>query len=241
MRQQFDYAADEWRITPFGQKGVVTQIGDKIQCHICGEAFHQLMGHVSQRHGLTQRAYRTAFHLQGVQKQPLVSPSLHAKFKHILGPFLRQVRALHKPTHEHCVAGAIIRASLNAERPWMMRTDAALSAGRRNIEQARLASMRRPPDELRAHAKTASDTARRRRALECQANPIDVQALWSASAGQRPVYRQHLRSERRALGLCADCEAPSVRYRCDACRAKKNQAWRDRRGVADDLSTPATN
>lgn len=49
--------------TWYGQKGTLTHIGDKVQCHVCGHAFHHLGNHVWLRHGLTPEAYKDEFGL----------------------------------------------------------------------------------------------------------------------------------------------------------------------------------
>lgn len=91
VRRQFDYMAGEFRITPFGQKGVLTHIGTKIQCHICGKPFVSLGAHVWQTHGLSAEQYRLIFALAFVE--PLNAPVLTHRLQIINGPRAKQMAA----------------------------------------------------------------------------------------------------------------------------------------------------
>lgn len=47
----------------FGERGRLSERGDKVQCHACGAYFTQLARHVTAQHGLSANAYRKEFGL----------------------------------------------------------------------------------------------------------------------------------------------------------------------------------
>jgi hypothetical protein len=63
--------------TTYGQKGVLTQIGPRVQCHMCGKAFHHLGNHVRCTHQLSADEYCDEFGLK--RSTGLISPALASK------------------------------------------------------------------------------------------------------------------------------------------------------------------
>ncbi len=63
--------------TWYGQKGCLTHIGNKAQCHVCGKAFHHLGGHISRTHGLSADEYCDEFGLK--RTTGLISQQLREK------------------------------------------------------------------------------------------------------------------------------------------------------------------
>lgn len=62
---------------PFhGQLGVLADDGERVQCHLCGEFYGNLGGHVSQVHGWTPDDYKARFGLNATTG--LIGPSLRA-------------------------------------------------------------------------------------------------------------------------------------------------------------------
>jgi hypothetical protein len=58
----------------FGRIGVLADDGELAQCHICGEYFGNLGGHVSQIHGVAAKEYKVRFGLKA--KTGLLGPAL---------------------------------------------------------------------------------------------------------------------------------------------------------------------
>lgn len=58
----------------YGRKGVLARIGLKVQCHVCGRAYHSLGTHVGRVHRMTADEYRDAFGLR--RATGLISPRL---------------------------------------------------------------------------------------------------------------------------------------------------------------------
>lgn len=61
----------------FSARGVLTQIGRKVQCHICGKCFHHLGAHITRTHELTPNEYCDEFGLK--RTTGLISPALAEK------------------------------------------------------------------------------------------------------------------------------------------------------------------
>lgn len=47
----------------YGERGRLTHIGDKLQCHLCGKGFHNLGKHAQATHGIVADDYRREFML----------------------------------------------------------------------------------------------------------------------------------------------------------------------------------
>jgi hypothetical protein len=71
--------AERWRTVYdeapfFGQIGRLADDGERAQCHLCGDFFGNLGGHVRQVHGVSPHAYKERFGLKA--KTGLIGPSL---------------------------------------------------------------------------------------------------------------------------------------------------------------------
>lgn len=62
-RRAFDYDNDSFRISTYGSKGELAFVGDRIQCHFCGQLFKNLGTHI-RRHGLSHTEYRALFEIK---------------------------------------------------------------------------------------------------------------------------------------------------------------------------------
>jgi ribosome-binding protein aMBF1 (putative translation factor) len=69
---------DLWETPIYGRLGVLTDDGERAQCHLCGGFFANLGGHVTQVHGVTPDEYKERFGLKA-------STGLH-------GPALKELR-----------------------------------------------------------------------------------------------------------------------------------------------------
>lgn len=67
----------EWDGPIYGELGVFRTDGDKAECHVCGQWFGHLGGHVARAHDLTADEYRAIFGLRA--KTKLIGPSLREK------------------------------------------------------------------------------------------------------------------------------------------------------------------
>lgn len=102
----------------FGQHGLLTHIGDKIQCHICGRAFHCLPSHIVRRHGVSASEYKAAFGLH--RTLGLVSDALHHKKSNHPGaagirPRIYEPVDAYQVRCDHCGAPVVTRK--NPKRP----------------------------------------------------------------------------------------------------------------------------
>jgi DNA-binding XRE family transcriptional regulator len=69
---------DLWEAPIHGRLGVLADDGERAQCHLCGDFFGNLGGHVTQVHGVTPDEYKERFELKA-------STGLH-------GPALKELR-----------------------------------------------------------------------------------------------------------------------------------------------------
>lgn len=127
-----------WEGQVFGSLGVLADDGELAQCHICGEYFGNLGGHVSQVHGVTPEDYKAYFGLNATTG--------------LLGPALKQIRRqqadARKTTEAYArfmAAGAKARAEAPPEKRstrgrrlrLQQRLDPAVQAARRaSLERA---------------------------------------------------------------------------------------------------------
>ena len=91
----------------YGERGVLTEIGGKLQCHFCGRTYDRLCGHVIITHEMSVEAYKTECGLNqttGLISQR-VADVLRVKNVHLTDP------GVHGP------AGAKGRAVVLAQRP----------------------------------------------------------------------------------------------------------------------------
>lgn len=65
-----------WTGPLFGRLGALTDDGERVQCHVCGDFFGNLGGHISQVHGLTPDDYKARFGLNATTG--LIGPALKA-------------------------------------------------------------------------------------------------------------------------------------------------------------------
>lgn len=95
-----------------GQKGALTHVGDKAQCHICGKAFHHLGAHVVGSHRISVVDYKDEFGLN--RTTPLISMKL-ARKRRASAPAMpkdlwRKRKAVHRRT-----TGASLQERLNPD------------------------------------------------------------------------------------------------------------------------------
>lgn len=67
------------------KKGEILFLDGKPICHICGKAFHRLMSHVRQKHGMTALSYKKTFDLnttRGITSEESAKKSRDAVFKY---------------------------------------------------------------------------------------------------------------------------------------------------------------
>lgn len=69
----------EWAGPIVGQFGVLRDDGERVMCHICGEFFGHLGGHIGRAHDLTAREYKAIFGLK--MKTPLNGPATLEKHR----------------------------------------------------------------------------------------------------------------------------------------------------------------
>lgn len=100
VRAEFEYSPGSFRPC-FGERGTLTHVGDKLQCHICGHSFHGLGPHVWMAHGLSAREYKIEFMLP--MGTPLNSQHLTRVLKLANGPRARD--------YVTSAAGAAMRAA----------------------------------------------------------------------------------------------------------------------------------
>src|SRR5687768_7586670 len=55
---------DLWEAPVHGRIGVLADDGERAQCHLCGDFFGNLGGHVSQVHGVSPEEYKERFELK---------------------------------------------------------------------------------------------------------------------------------------------------------------------------------
>ena len=121
-----------WEGPVHGRLGVLADDGERAQCHICGDYFGNLGGHVSQVHGVTPDDYKAFFGLNATTG--------------LLGPTLKQIRQQQADARKtsqayarFMAAGAAARATLGPEQRsnrgrrlrLQQRLDPAVQAARR--------------------------------------------------------------------------------------------------------------
>lgn len=132
-----------WEGPIHGSLGVLADDGELAQCHICGEFFGNLGGHVSQVHGVTPDDYKAYFGLNATTG--------------LLGPALKQIRQQQADARKtsdayarFMAAGARARASIphdqRSTRGRRLRLQQRLDP---NVQAARRASLERANEVLR--------------------------------------------------------------------------------------------
>ncbi len=71
----------------YGQRGVLRVLGDKVQCHICGEYYRHVGVHAVQAHTMTAEQYRETFGL--------------SKCHGLIGPDTRKLQAMNAMRSGH--------------------------------------------------------------------------------------------------------------------------------------------
>jgi DNA-binding transcriptional regulator YiaG len=68
----------QWTGPIYGQRGILAHDGERAQCHICGDYFGNLGGHITQVHGIPPEEYKELFGLNATTG--------------LIGPALKEVR-----------------------------------------------------------------------------------------------------------------------------------------------------
>ena len=118
-----------WDLPYHGTFGVLSNDGDRVQCHVCGDWYANLGSHTSQAHGLTADNYRRAFGL--MQATKLIGPTYRNRRKEIATEFLRtvetpgrdRIRGQTTQQRRQAMANAVLRREhqLNRTPPERMR------------------------------------------------------------------------------------------------------------------------
>jgi ribosome-binding protein aMBF1 (putative translation factor) len=140
---------DLWEAPIHGRLGVLADDGERAQCHLCGEFFGNLGGHVTQVHGVTPAEYKERFELKA-------STGLH-------GPALKELRRQQATARvgstgfEHFqTAAQRAQAAISPEQR------SSWSRGRRARLEERIDPARRAANE--ANLRKANDELQARRA-----------------------------------------------------------------------------
>jgi hypothetical protein len=226
--------------TWYGQKGTLTSVGDKIECHICGKVFHNLATHVLRTHEISPDDYRDEFGLMA--KTALISAVMAHK-KAVSANFLNPdilKRALQKNTYIHSRTKGRSKRSLQETLENADRTA-------RFIEAGRVATQRRIADGTFVPPPPSPEASRRNiraaiaKRAELLRNPLDRENLINKYRAARIIWRET---------TCVWCrqtfQQPSGKQRrtcSDACRkARQRQLHAEmmsRADVLDKLSTAA--
>lgn len=64
---------------PYGDHGILTDDGERVQCHICGRWFDNLGSHTARAHRVSARSYKARFGLK--MSVGLIGPALRAALR----------------------------------------------------------------------------------------------------------------------------------------------------------------
>jgi hypothetical protein len=125
-------------IMSYGERGRLTYIGSRIQCHVCGKAFHSLASHVWRAHDISAKEYRRIFGLH--RRLGLVTDALHRRLSAVRGAAIDK-RTINDSVDAYeltcvvCGAPMLVRIpeSRRADRPKVCGKAECLSAHTRNV------------------------------------------------------------------------------------------------------------
>jgi ribosome-binding protein aMBF1 (putative translation factor) len=139
---------DLWEGPVHGQLGVLADDGERAQCHICGDYFGNLGGHVSQVHGVSPDEYKERFELKASTG--------------LLGPALKDLRRRQAADRiETTGFERFQRAAKRAQAAISPEERSGWSRGRRARLEERLDPARRAANE--ANLTKANEVLRERR------------------------------------------------------------------------------
>jgi transcriptional regulator with XRE-family HTH domain len=140
---------DLWETPIHGRLGVLADDGERAQCHLCGDYFGNLGGHVSQVHGVSPDEYKARFELKA-------STGLH-------GPALKELRRRQAAARVGSTGFANFQtAAQRAQAEISPETRSAWSRGRRARLEERLDPVRRAANAANLTKANAELQARRR-------------------------------------------------------------------------------
>jgi ribosome-binding protein aMBF1 (putative translation factor) len=133
----------------YGRLGVLADDGERAQCHLCGEFFGNLGGHVSQVHGVSPAEYKSRFELKAGTG--------------LLGPALKELRRQQAAARRETPGfERFQRAAKQAQAAIPPERRSAWSRGRRARLEERLDPARRAANEANlAKANTVLQERRR--------------------------------------------------------------------------------
>lgn len=110
----------------YGERGRLTHVGDKIQCHVCGKVFHFLGKHVAATHEISADDYRREFRLH--RSLGLVSDAMHRRWSDTKTPNLKNYRLRDPHVRDAyelqcliCAAPIVVRLSRHNPTPVLCR------------------------------------------------------------------------------------------------------------------------
>lgn len=204
----------------FGARGVLTQIGTKVQCHVCGKSYHHLGCHVSRTHEMSADEYCDEFGLK--RTTGLISQKLADKRR-------RQCAfRSFSPEQQAAIAKSCRAARAANTRPTGLSLESRLSPGyiekrhkaliaaREAVRQAKVSGTWRAPVFPNARENSAKGRLARRKLDE--ADPSRVER-----------WKQKLSAVKGGLKMtddpCTKCGARFLRVkrthglrRCQTCR-----------------------
>jgi ribosome-binding protein aMBF1 (putative translation factor) len=175
---------DFWEAPIHGRLGVLADDGERAQCHLCGDFFGNLGGHVSQVHGVTPDEYKERFELKA-------STGLH-------GPALKELRRQQAAARVGTSGFSNFQtAAQRAQAVISPEERSAWSRGRRARLEERLDPARRAANEANLSKANAELQARRNAGTHREAgfgnrDPKEISALGHARIAELrtdPVWR----------------------------------------------------
>lgn len=259
--------AETSRYAPcFGERGVVRHIAGKLQCHICGLAFHGLAQHVLGRHGISPDEYRREFGLH--RKLGLVSDTLHGRMMRrpqVLSPrperltpsiealdiaaYVVSCQSCGRPVCSRQLVGPKICADKRCRSAMVTRSHSGVAESSRGVRRGPLSQGTRARMSVAITRHHASQDYRQRVSeLAKSRNPDHLRAL--AVAQRRSVESAcadcgrafHCRpSEQSRLKRCPNCRGthPSVASTCIDCGSiyRTTPSMSTKRKRCDDCKT----
>jgi ribosome-binding protein aMBF1 (putative translation factor) len=163
---------DLWEVPIHGRLGVLADDGERAQCHLCGDYFGNLGGHVTQVHGVSPAEYKERFELKA-------STGLH-------GPALKELRRQQAAARVGTTGFANFQtAAERAQATISPEERGAWSRGRRARLEERLDPARRAANEANLDKANAELQARRAAGTHREAgfgdrDPKEISALGHA-------------------------------------------------------------
>jgi hypothetical protein len=168
----------------FGELGVLTDDGVRVQCHICGKWFHHLGTHVFKKHNISADEYRLKFGLN--RTTPLSSPVFAETQRRSQTPRLSKYWDIGK---------TIISNRTAAERSQKMpsRLQGNLSRAAMNRRPEKIASLRNAAK--RGTLALLSNDSKQKSIAAHQTVEYKERAREKVSSGESPLFRKDVREK----------------------------------------------